>query len=254
MKSVCLIGEYSKANWPGSATNKVQRYVAQNLMLSGKKVTVYELPPIKGKIRKLFSKTKISCQNNIEIVQGGALRIITFLFKGDFDVIHFIVTRKYMLASLPVLPFVRSKIISTFHDTLIFSEKVGSINRYLDYFLYRLLLFFSNKIFIYNNLDFVRVNKFSKNKAILMKNGVDAKFFSPCYNKKPLNEVVFASGLGKVYKGLKFLEEALLQVREKFSFIICGENAGQQENSNYIGPIGQEDFRNLLQELSYHSL
>jgi len=247
---ICLVGEYSGKNWPGSATNKVQKYVASNLMLVGNKVSVFELPLVKGKIRKLFSKTKIIKKNGIEINQGGAINIINFLFKRNFDVIHFIVTRKYMLAALPVLSFLGSKIVSTFHDTLIFSVQKKSIENYIEYFLYHFLIYFSDKIFVYSEKDFTMIKKISKNKSTIIKNGVDTDFFSPYYEKSSENVIVFAGGLGKDYKGLKFLEDSLMAVSIKFKFNLCGENHFNLAHPNYTGALSQSEFRELIQHSS----
>jgi glycosyltransferase involved in cell wall biosynthesis len=245
---ICLIGEYTKANWKGSATNKVQKYLSSSLVKKGHLTTVLELPGVKGKLRKLFLRTNISFENDIEIVQGGVMRLIFFVVKNKFDVIHFIVTRKYMLFIVLILPFIKAKKVTTFHDTLILSGSSKYHVSFLDYILYRSLIFFSDQIFIYSNIDFNAVSKFSNSKAFLIKNGVNTNFFIPGNERTSGNDILFAGGLGKEYKGLKFLEDSLARVDFKYSLVVCGENPLNLTHSNYIGPLSQENFKTQLQK------
>ena len=241
---ICLVGEYSKKKWVGSATNKVQKYLLRELS-KGNETILYELPYPSNYPAKLFSPIKIKQTEFGRIISGGIINFYLFLKKEKFDIVHYIVTRRFMFYLCLMLLFSSIKKVTTFHDTI--EIKNRKIN--FEWFLKRLLIATSDLIFVYSNYDMEIVTRFTDSPKIFkIKNGVDLSLYFPLSGKENKNIITFAGGLGKSYKGLNFLENSLEQVNEPYELQICGENSKKLDHESYIGELNEREFISQLRK------
>lgn len=240
---ICLIGEYSKKNWVGSATNKVQRYLLSVLNEKGD-VILYELPYPSTYLAKLYSPLKFDHTEFGKIMSGGVINLFFFLKKENYDIIHYLVTRRFMLYIALILSFSSIKKISTFHDTLVLINNKKNI----EWFLKRILIAASNLIFVYCDFDKGVISRFTQsNKIIKIKNGVDLSKYFPLKTNTEKKIITFAGGLGKYFKGLQFLENSLSRVNEKYELQICGEKSTEIKHDRFIGVLNESEFIAQLQ-------
>jgi glycosyltransferase involved in cell wall biosynthesis len=240
---ICLVGEFSKKYWTGSATHKVQKYILRELSKKNETI-LYELPPSTSKYKKIFSAIEFNYTEYGTIINGGLINFYFFIIKEKYEIIHFIVTRRFMLYLAAMLIFTPSKKVTTFHDTIALQNK--KIN--VELILKRVLLALSSMVFVYNEYDKNIVSKFvDRKKIVKIKNGVDLSIYFPVDIKEKSQIITFAGGLGNPYKGLSFLESALKDVKQKFRFVICGENQKKLNHINFIGELDEENYISQLQ-------
>ncbi len=239
---ICLLGEYSSRQWCGSATNKVQHNILKELSKTNS-VVLYELPNTKSKLEKLFRYLSITRTNEGIIISGGIISLALHIILKQYDIIHLVVIRRYMLLLLPVLILNSTKVIITIHDTIGFRE--NKINQ--DYFIKRILLCCCRMAFVYSDSDFDLISRYKTPGEIKkINNGVDLSFYRSKKEFHPSRIITFAGGLGNSYKGLHFLESSLPGINENIELQICGENKYNLHHTKYLGELDRNEFLDQL--------
>ena len=241
---ICLVGEYSKINWSGSATNKVQKNILKELSKNCEAI-LYELPINSDYLSKLYSPILRQQTEYGTIISGGIINLFFFLKKEKYDLVHYILTRRFMLYICLMLLISPIKKVTTFHDIIVLKNR--KIN--FEWYLKKILIATSDIIFVYSNYDMEIVTRFTDSPKIFkIKNGVDLSLYFPLSGKENKNIITFAGGLGKSYKGLNFLENSLEQVNEPYELQICGENSRKLDHESYIGELNEREFISQLRK------
>jgi glycosyltransferase involved in cell wall biosynthesis len=238
-----LIGEYTFKQWKGSATHKVQKYLLRELSFLND-VCLLELIYTNSRIKKLYSPVTVRQSEYGTIVSGGIINLIYFLLTGRFQIVHFVVIRRYMLFIAAAVKLKGAVTFTTFHDTIALQGKSFDREGLIKIFF----IYISSGIFVYCDADIKTIRRFADKKKIYKAvNGVDlTRFFPPAY--KPFTRVItFAGGLGKKHKGLTFLKTVIPSF-PGFEFQICGENNLSLKDEAFIGELTEQQFCRQLQK------
>jgi glycosyltransferase involved in cell wall biosynthesis len=240
---ICLAGNYSRSERPGSSLLKVQQQLFKYLTKQFSQTLFFESSEKKNIYHKLFDKLEfIQLQEGI-LVRGGVINIILYLKKNNYGIIHFIDDRYYMILICFLNFILKAKIITTFHETLNFRSRVKKL---LPHLRRVILIKFSDLILVFSKDDQRLLKKSYPNKQIkIVRNGVDIVYFSPKINQNSKNLILFCGGLSYSYKGLNFLESSLNKVYIEYNFVICGKNESQDKHQSYIGELSPVKIREM---------
>lgn len=238
---ILLIGEYSWSYVVGSSTQKVQINIFEELKRNDSDVSFFEINPHDSLFKKLFGKISVSEKG---IINGGLFR---FWFSGltDFEIVHLLSLRNYMLPFFPLV-FFKLKLLIIVHDTLSFRSLIP---KNLNHFVRLLFIKFSSGVFVFNKSDKELLSKYRKNNQVIfvIKQGINYESVQK-YNKGHASSstILFSGGLGKEYKGLQFLRSALKKVKCDFKLIICGPNYSGVADEDYFGSLNEIDYYAIL--------
>jgi glycosyltransferase involved in cell wall biosynthesis len=248
---VCLLGYHEKFFWPGSATLKVQRNVHKYLNLNSIETDLFVCAESKNSFSVLFDSLKICNTNNGRIISGGVIPFLRHLALERYDIIHLILTRNYMVIVTLFSFLYKSKILVTFHDTLIFPSAPKLNLKEIKLFIVKWMLFkTSNILFIYNENDLkIFSEKYPKKKVVLIKNGVEEIFFDSKNDGMNKSIILFSGGRKNSYKGYEFLINALKKTHHKFQLLTCGYGDDPNSIENSLGELSLEKFRKILTEI-----
>ncbi len=198
-------------------------------------------------LRKIFGKNII--EDNVQRL--GALQIVIKLLKEKFDIIHFINSQRFQLIIFFLKPFLKAKIISSFHGFIKDEIKLtGNRRPFLDFRVENLLVNKSNILIFPSNL---LADKFRKNYTILenkiriIPNGVDEIF----KNKKAVND--FKNPYNFVYYN-SFnvgLNELINEIPENLNlklFVIGDRKSTVQKKIIFVNPMDRNSLIDFLSD------
>lgn len=238
---ILLIGEYSWSYVVGSSTQKVQRNIFEQVKRNNSDVSFFEINPHDSLFKKLFRKISISEKG---MINGGLFR---FWFSGltDFEIVHLLSLRNYMLPFFPLI-FFKAKVLILIHDTLSIRNLIP---KNFNHFVRLLFIKFSAGVFVFNKSDKELLSKYRKNSQAIfvVRQGINYESLQK-YKKEhsSLSTILFSGGLGKEYKGLQFLRSALKKVKSDFKLVICGPNYSGVSDEDYFGSLKQIDYYAIL--------
>ncbi len=241
---ILLIGELSWSYVVGSSTQKVQKSIFEELKKANHNVHFYELLSNDTLAKKLFGKISVS-ENNI--ITGGLFRLWLKIIKEKFEIVHLLVLRNYMLFFLPLV-FWKSKIAIFVHDTLSIRNLIPP---QINHFVRILFIKFVHAVFVFNQSDKELLSRYrNDHKTIfIVKQGINLK---PIEEKNleinTSRKILFSGGLGKDYKGLKFLRSALNNVTTNYTLLIYGPDYLGEIDNDYCGVLGEMEYREVLNQ------
>jgi glycosyltransferase involved in cell wall biosynthesis len=243
---ICLAGNYSRVHSCASSILKVQLQLLSYLNEQGNQVVFLERSNKNNIYYKLFDNLTSLQLNEGTLIRGGVIKILFYLRRNNFDIINFMDDRYYMLLVFLIYPFIKTKIVTTFHDTLNFR---GYQRKLLPHLRRLFLKRFSNLILVFSKGDQKLLQKsYHTKKVKIVRNGVDTNFFSPLSKvEESENILLYCGGLSDAYKGLDFLEASLDLVSEKYNLVICGKNSARKRHKLYIGELCPSEIKSMYQ-------
>lgn len=182
--------------------------------------------------KKIFGKQII---NQKHIFRLGIFPIIFWLCCKRYDVIHVINHQRFILVIYFIKPFLKSKIVTTFHGLV--REEVPKNNfllkRYfLDLWVEKILVKKSNLLIFPSDLlleNFMNYYEFQKKRSQIIPNGVNEIFSNPDSTYPPIKnsiKIVFYDGFDKsINRGLSELIKLLGMTKCKIELFIIGERS-----------------------------
>ena len=248
---VCLLGYHENFFWAGSATLKVQKNVHKYLNLNSVDADLYLCSESKNHFSVLFESLKFIERTEGKVISGGVIPFIMYLIKSRYDVMHMIVTRNYMVIVALMNLLLRKKQFVTFHDTLIFPDLPKFDFSTMKSFLVKwILTMTSNAVLLFNQNDIECFkSKFPRKKTVLIKNGVEQKYFEGTNLISNRKNILYAGGINKSYKGFEFLVNALKKTKSQVELLICGFGEVKNLSQNNLGELSPEQFKNTLLEV-----
>ena len=178
---------------------------------------------------------------------GGLLRLWIKISNGEYDIVHLLILRNYMVLFLPLL-FLRTKIIVSIHDTL---SLRNLIPKNINHFLRIIFIKYAKVVFVFNQSDKELLSHHRKNKkeTFILKHGFD-KTIDSSNKVKDFRTItiLFSGGLGKLHKGLNILLQALKHLRVDYKLLICGTNYSGENHKNYIGALDEKEYLEILSQ------
>ncbi|OGU36136.1 MAG: hypothetical protein A2315_02915 [Ignavibacteria bacterium RIFOXYB2_FULL_35_12] len=248
---ICLLGYHEKYFWTGSATLKVQKNVHRHLNLRSIKTDLFVSSGKKNLISVLFDPLKLELSSEGRILSGGVIPFLWHLYKENYDIIHMILTRNYMVIVALFTSIMGFKNFVTFHDNLIFPELPNIDIKNLKLFITKWVLFnTSNGVFIYNGSDLKKFGiKYPDKQIFVIKNGVEEFFFDSRNNGSNRVNILFSGGRNKPHKGYQFLLNSLNKTKENYRLVICGEGEVQALSESNLGELTPKQFREILKDI-----
>lgn len=248
---VCLLGYQENFFWTGSATLKVQKNVHKWLNQASVDADLFVCSESKNVFSVLFDSLNLTNTPEGKIISGGVIPFLMYLKRNKYDVTHMIVIRNYMVIVALLSKVLRLKLCVTFHDTLNFPilRKFNFIT-IKSFFVNWILTKTSQLIFLFNESD-VKVFKlkFENKKAAIVKNGVEEKYFKTVNPISSRQNILFAGGINKTYKGFNFLTNALKKMKSKSELLICGYGEIENIKQNNLGQLSPEQFKSTLEKV-----
>jgi len=242
---ICLAGNYTRPDTLGSSILKVQQQLFKYLNKQNIQTIFFESSNKKNIYNKLFDKLIYLKLKEGTLVQGGVINFIFYLRKNDYEIIHFIDDRYYMVLICLCSFILKAKMITTFHNTLNFRDYKSEL---LPHVRRLILKKFSDIILVFSNEDQKLLKKLYNNKRIMtVRNGVDTLFHFPLRKENSAKLILFCGGVSHSYKGLNFLESSLCAVNESYHLVICGKNGNNTKNKLYIGELTPNKMKELFQ-------
>jgi glycosyltransferase involved in cell wall biosynthesis len=238
-----LIGELSWSYVVGSSTQKVQRNIFEELKKNKYDVTFYEITPSDSFVDRLFKKIKFS---EDKVITGGVIRIWFRILKSEYEIVHLLVLRNYMLLFLPLI-LGSPKFVILVHDTL---SLRGLTPKKLNHMVRVLFMKFAHAVLVFNHSDQKLLTKFRKDVDTIsvVKQGIKLDSNEQIkINTSDTPVILFPGGIGKDYKGLRFLRLALMQVKEKYKLLLCGTNYTAEAERDYYGALNEKEYYEILQ-------
>lgn len=247
---VCLCGLYPESFVSGSATLKVQQQLFLGLNSDDVQCDLFQSTPSKGYFAKLYEPLTSEQMNGGVILRGGVFPFLKHLREEGYDIIHFIVSRHYMMAMRPFIGGLSAKKIVTFHDTIVFPDFGGFTGGAFSlYMLKRSLASLADTMFLYNPADIEKMKRSHPEKEYrLVANGVEDDFFlAPEEIRDDTDIVAYAGGLRRSFKGYQFLKDTLVTLDCPLTFQHCGEApADNRKEHGYLGLLPDDEYRKLL--------
>jgi glycosyltransferase involved in cell wall biosynthesis len=241
---ILLIGELSWSYVVGSSTQKVQKNIFEELKRSNHNVHFYELIPEDSVTRKLFGKISVS-ENNV--ITGGLFRLWLKIIEENFEIVHLLVLRNYMLFFLPLV-LGKTKIVILVHDTLSIRSLIP---KKLNHLIRILFIKFAHGVFVFNLSDKELLSRYRNDyKTIfIVRQGINLKLISESNSEIITSpKILFSGGLGKDYKGLKFLRSALNLVNNNYKLLIYGPNYLGETDKDYCGVLNEIQYKEVLNQ------
>ena len=147
---ICLAGNYSRVHSCASSILKVQLQLLSYLNEQGNQAIFLERSNKNNIYYKLFDNLTSLQLKEGTLIRGGIIKILFYLRKKNFDIINIMDDRYYMLLVFLIYPFIKTKIVTTFHDTLNFR---GYQRKLLPHLRRLFLIRFSNLILVFSKED-----------------------------------------------------------------------------------------------------
>lgn len=239
---ICLLGYYENSFVNGSATLKVQTNIHRQLNKYGHETHLFVFVESKSLYDRLFDRLVFrETQNGIQI-EGGLIPFIVHLMKHHYDVLHFIITRGYMMIVVLFSWFIKPRSIATFHDCIIFPRLINyNFNNIKTFILKYFLCKICDQILVYNEFDKKKIETTYPNiKTLLVRNGVDEKYFNE--NNASEKILCYAGGFDYTFKGYEFLLSALEKVACNYKLFLCGHGKPHEYMESYRGVLAEVDL------------
>lgn len=183
-------------------------------------------------IKKIFG---IKISKDGEVIRLGIFPFILKLYREKFEIIHIINHQRFILFLFFIKPFIRSKLITTYHGLVrheIPGKKYLRKRYFIDLWLEKLTVKKSDLLIFPSMLlleTFKGCFKISNKKFQIIPNGVSNIFFNHDTSFPRIKDsikLVFYNGFGgSINKGLYELVELLQNVKYKIELYVIGHKA-----------------------------
>ncbi len=261
-KKIFYLGRYPKSNvltGPEKYTISLFHFVSE---YENVEFIEYFFKSYKGSnfFSRLFGK---EIDVTSKITRLGFIRLLFYLLKRKPYVIHVLTAERYIIPVYLLKIIIPWKIVTTFHGVLKYEipnnrNRMKKINSYRDYLFELCAVRFSDRLIFLSqlHLDLAdRYYNFSKNKTIIIPNGIDADFIRDDHKEfnNNLLKFVFYNGINDgIERGINYILDSV-QKLEKTNielFIIGGDSkiSNFQCKIEFLGPMKKHELIDFLND------